>query len=50
MANGDFRPPGSKAEPARKGILRLQTFSALRIRNYRYLWTASSFISTASWV
>ena len=50
MANGDFRPTGSKEEPTRTGAFRLHTFSALRIKDYRCLWTANLFSGTANWV
>ena len=50
MAHGHFRhdDPGEVAHEHRR--TRLQTFSALKHRNYRFLWVANSFSSTANWI
>ncbi len=48
--HGGIGPEGPGETVTRRGISRLQTFSALRHRNYRYHWTAFSFSSAAGWV
>jgi MFS family permease len=43
--------PGVAAEPRAKSRLpRLQTFSSLRNRDYRFLWTGNLFNSGANWL
>ena len=43
-------PQSDRTTTRRRWALRLHTFSALRHRNYVYLWLADSFGSTANWV
>ena len=50
MAHGGMRPEGPEETVLKQGVSRLQTFSALRHRNYRYHWIAFSFSGMASWV
>ena len=50
MAHGGTPPDTAKGTAPRQGTPRLHTFSALRNRDYRYLWTANSFSSIANWV
>ena len=50
MAHGEKRPKAAGEAAARLGLSRLQTFSALKHRNYRFLWIGDSFSSMASWI
>ena len=49
MAQGEPKPDATGTKLRGRGP-RLQTFSALGYTNYRYLWVANSFSSTANWV
>ena len=51
MARTEKRPDSPRSIAARRRwVPSLHTLSALRHRDYRYLWIANSFSSTASWI
>ena len=50
MAQQETPPETTRGTTARRGIARFHTFSALRHRDYRYLWLGDSFSSIASWI
>ena len=50
MARGDLRPEGPPETLEKRVKPRLHTFAALRYADYRYLWFANSFSSTATWI
>ena len=50
MAKREMRPEGATETEVRRDIFRLRTFSALRHRDYRYLWLGDSFSSIAGWI
>ena len=43
-------PESTHQRPSGRGLLRLRTFSALRHRDYRFLWAGNSFGSAANWI
>ncbi len=50
MAHGHYTPEDPREVAGQQGRTRLQTFAALKHRNYRFLWVANSFSSTANWI
>ena len=50
MVQGEPNPSNPTPTQLRQPFFRLRTFSALGYTNYRYLWVANSFSSTANWV
>ena len=50
MAKRETEPGGAEAASTGAGGFRLHTFSSLRNRDYRYLWTSNTFTGVASWV
>ena len=50
MPSGESRRQGPRGTTPERGPFRLQTFSALSNRDYRYLWISNTFSSTANWV
>ena len=45
-----MRPKATRETTAWQWVLRLNTFAALKHRDYRFLWLANSFSNTANWV
>ena len=48
--HGPLDTEGQAGTSSRRGLFRLQTFSALKHANYRYLWIGDSFSSMAGWI
>ena len=48
--HGPLDTEGQAGTSSRWGLFRLQTFSALKHANYRYLWIGDSFSSMAGWI